>query len=113
MDPGSDNVVDSGNGAAVEVDVKAPVEDVAEILHPRPARTFTYWLVLFCAVLPVWSAVPLSWAFVIYALHTGAIWTFRYKGWAGFAVALAEVSLTVNVIPNRTHADASHISILS
>ena len=91
MDPGTVDATETD--AAAELDVKTLVEDISEMCHPRPSRSWTYWLVLFVAVLPVWSVVPLSWAFVIYALRTGKLWTFGFKGWVGFAFAVVEVSL--------------------
>ena len=65
---------------------------VAETFHVPPRRDMTFYLVLLVAVLPIWSIVPLSWAFVIYTVHYGYIWTFAWRGWCLFAVALSEVS---------------------
>lgn len=67
------------------------VVDLAEKLHTPARRDLTFYLVLFFAVLPIWSIVPLSWAFVIYALHSGLIWTFAWRGCGLFALALSEV----------------------
>ena len=41
---------------------------LAETLHVPPRRDLSFYLVLFVAVLPIWSIVPLSWAFVAYSL---------------------------------------------
>nr|VWO95213.1 Cellulose-growth-specific protein [Ganoderma boninense] len=68
---------------------------VADSLHTPPGRDLSFYLVLFVAVLPIWSVVPFSWAFVIYALHYGLIWNFAWRGWTVFAVALSEVFFSV------------------
>ena len=65
---------------------------LAEALHTPPRRDLSYYLVLFVAVLPIWSVVPLSWGFFVYALHYGLLWTFSWRGWCLFALALSEVS---------------------
>ena len=72
-------------------------DDLAEKLFTPPRRDWSYYLVLALVVLPLWSVVPLSWAFVLYALRTGAIWSFGVKGWALFAGALVEAGQ-----PHRT-----------
>ncbi|KAI0677587.1 hypothetical protein C8Q78DRAFT_960231 [Trametes maxima] len=69
--------------------------DLAEKLHTPPRRDLTFYLVLVVAVLPIWSVVPLSWAFVIHTLHSGLIWTFAWRGWGLFALALSEVFFSV------------------
>ncbi|KAL1946843.1 hypothetical protein VTO73DRAFT_14947 [Trametes versicolor] len=71
------------------------VVDLAEKLHTPARRDLTFYLVLVFAVLPIWSIVPLSWAFVIYALHSGLIWTFAWRGCGLFALALSEVFFSV------------------
>ncbi|KAI0773436.1 hypothetical protein BC629DRAFT_1583095 [Irpex lacteus] len=74
---------------------KQAVKDVSEINVPRPSRSWTYWLVLFFAVAPIWSLVPLSWAYVIYILRTGKVWMLGWKGYITFGWALAEVFFSV------------------
>ncbi|KAI0375603.1 hypothetical protein BV20DRAFT_959597 [Pilatotrama ljubarskyi] len=71
------------------------VADLAEKLHTPPRRDLSFYLVLLVGVLPIWSVVPLSWAFVIYALHAGLVWTFAWKGWCLFVLALSEVFFSV------------------
>ncbi|KAI0771592.1 hypothetical protein BD413DRAFT_613097 [Trametes elegans] len=71
------------------------VADLSETPHAPPRRGLSFYLVLFVAVLPIWSLVPLSWAFVIYALHYGLVWTFAWRGWCLFALALSEVFFSV------------------
>ncbi|KAI0774240.1 hypothetical protein C8Q74DRAFT_1200407 [Fomes fomentarius] len=68
---------------------------IAETLQAPPRRDVTFYLVLLVAVLPVWSIVPLSWAFVIYNVLYGSIWTFAWRGWTLFAVALSEVFFSI------------------
>ncbi len=72
---------------------------VVDTLHTPPGRDLSFYLVLFVAVLPIWSVVPFSWAFVIYALHYGLIWNFSWRGWTVFAVALSEVRPSDHFIP--------------
>lgn len=67
------------------------VKDIAENPHPPRPKDLSYYLVLLFAVIPIWSVVPASWAFVIYSLRTGKIYTFAWKGRLYFAVALCEV----------------------
>lgn len=67
-------------------------DDLAEKLFSPQRRDWSYYLVLIFAVIPLWSVVPLSWIFVLYALRTGGIWSFEARGWALFAGALLEAS---------------------
>lgn len=75
----------------METKGKTPVGDLAEHLLPTRRRDLSFYVVLFVAVIPLWSIVPLSWAFVIYTLRSGTIWTLSWPGRAVFATALAEV----------------------
>ena len=68
------------------------IKDIAEILHQPRSKTLSFYLVLLIAVLPIWSIVPAAWAFVVYSLHSGLVWTFAWRGKLLFAVALCEVS---------------------
>ncbi|KAH9853506.1 hypothetical protein C2E23DRAFT_728408 [Lenzites betulinus] len=72
-----------------------PAGDLAERPHIPPRRDLTFYLVLVLAVLPVWSIVPLSWAFVLYALHSGIVWTLTWHGWCLLALAFCEVCFNV------------------
>lgn len=81
-----------------EMEKKQAVKDVSEIYVPRPSRSWTYWLVLFFAVAPIWSLVPLSWAYVIYILRTGKVWTLGWKGYITFGWALAEVGISSHIM---------------
>lgn len=87
------------NQIPAQADEKASqVDDLAETLFTPPRRDISFYIVLIVAVIPLWSMVPLSWAFVIYALRTGGIWSYGWRGWAAFAVALVEASLS-RVVP--------------
>ncbi|KAK7695883.1 hypothetical protein QCA50_000521 [Cerrena zonata] len=72
------------------------VKDITDVLHPPRRRTLSFYLVLLIAVLPIWSIVPGAWAFVIYSLHSGSIWTFSWRGQSLFAFALCEVFFSVH-----------------
>ncbi|GJE84212.1 alpha/beta hydrolase [Phanerochaete sordida] len=71
------------------------LEDISEKLHLPRRRALSFYIVLIIAVFPLWSVIPLSWAFVVYSLHSGNIWSYTWKGLALFAVALAEVFFSV------------------
>ena len=64
---------------------------LAESPHAHPGRDLSFYLVLLVAVAPIWSVVPLSWGFVVYALHSGLVWSFSWKGSCLLALALCEV----------------------
>jgi len=71
------------------------VVDLAEQLLPTRRRDVSFYIILFLAVIPLWSVVPFSWAFVIYALRSGRVWTFAWRGYGLFAAALCEVFFSV------------------
>ncbi|KAI0796702.1 hypothetical protein C8Q75DRAFT_710801 [Abortiporus biennis] len=71
------------------------LEDIAEKVHPPRRRDATFYLVLLFAVIPLWSIIPLSWAYVVYVLHTGKIWHLSWKETSIFAFALSEVFFSV------------------
>lgn len=59
---------------------------------PRPpSRGLSYYLVLAALVFPVWSIPLFSWAFVVYELKGGGLWSLSWHGKALFTYALAEV----------------------
>ncbi|OSX60266.1 hypothetical protein POSPLADRAFT_1182745 [Postia placenta MAD-698-R-SB12] len=80
----------------METKGKTPVGDLAEHLLPTRRRDLSFYVVLFVAVIPLWSIVPLSWAFVIYTLRSGTVWTLSWPGRAVFATALAEAFFSVH-----------------
>ena len=67
------------------------VLDLAEQLHISRRRDITFYVALFVGVIPVWSIVPLSWAFVLYVLRSGKIWSLSLFGSVVFIAALCEV----------------------
>ncbi|KIK68061.1 hypothetical protein GYMLUDRAFT_36884 [Collybiopsis luxurians FD-317 M1] len=69
--------------------------DMAEIHDPPQRRTISFYAVLLFLVAPLWCSVPCAWVFVIYALHTGKIWTYSLPGLSLFAVAFSEVIFSV------------------
>lgn len=80
------------------------VPEMAESVLLPPQRDLSFYLVLFLAVIPLWSIPPLSWAFVIYALRSGKIWSFTWPGCILFTVALFEVSFKKNNQVNSIHS---------
>jgi len=75
---------------------QADVIDVSELTRPPRQRSISFYLVLFVAVVPIWSIVPLSWLFVIYTLRTGMIWSLGLCGKVLFAAALCEVFFSIH-----------------
>ncbi|KXN89654.1 hypothetical protein AN958_05521 [Leucoagaricus sp. SymC.cos] len=71
------------------------VADVSELPALTRRRELSFYVVLLFLVIPFWSAIPLAWAFVIYSLHTGKIWSYAIKGQLAFVLALAEVFFSV------------------
>ena len=67
------------------------LHDIAESRHIPRRRDLSFYIVLIMAVIPLWSVVPAAWAFVLYALRSGKIWSFTWKGQSLFALALLEV----------------------
>lgn len=78
--------------------------DIAEVAHPRRPRDMSFYAVLILAVIPIWSIVPLSWVFVLYALRTGKIWSYTWIGQALFALALVEVRFIALSCQQLEHA---------
>lgn len=66
--------------------------DISESQEPQRKRDSSFYVALFCAVLPLWSVVPASWLFVVYSLYTGRIWHYGVSGIVIFSLALGEVS---------------------
>ncbi|TCD64755.1 hypothetical protein EIP91_003646 [Steccherinum ochraceum] len=66
-------------------------DDISEQAQQQRKRTKSFYFVLFCAVVPVWSAVPLSWAYVLYTLYSGSVSTSDWRSTSLFAITLTEV----------------------
>lgn len=77
--------------------------DPAEAIYLPRTRRLSYYLVLLLVVAPVWSFVPLSWAFIIYVLYSSQVWSFAWRGRLFFAVALCEVRPDDLDIPRLHH----------
>ncbi|TFK43461.1 hypothetical protein BDQ12DRAFT_702584 [Crucibulum laeve] len=69
--------------------------DIAELPVPKRTRTSCFYLVLFLAVAPLWSSILFAWGFVVYALNTGKIWSFKWPGRVLFAVSVCETFFSV------------------
>ena len=59
--------------------------DVSEDPTPVRSKTWSFYVALFVAVLPVWSSVPLAWTFTAHSLIAGSFSILFY-------LALGEVS---------------------
>ena len=68
------------------------VQDISE--HPPLSRSrdWSFYVVFFFAVLPLWSSVPLAWFFAGYSLYDFKWLTYGTIGRAFFFVACCEVS---------------------
>jgi pimeloyl-ACP methyl ester carboxylesterase len=69
--------------------------DPSEEIEPSRKRDLSFYIVLLFVVAPLWGTVPLSWAFVVYALRSGSIWTYTWLGRSLFLLALCEVFFSV------------------
>ncbi|KDQ53188.1 hypothetical protein JAAARDRAFT_183518 [Jaapia argillacea MUCL 33604] len=66
-------------------------DDISERPLRRRPRDWSFYFVLICAVLPVWSLVPFSWIFITFTLYSGSISSLPWQGKALFVVALCEI----------------------
>lgn len=71
--------------------------DISNIPDQRRNITPSFWLALLFGVLPLWSQIPLAWAFVLYSIRTGFIWSYAWKGRLAFLLALFEVSTVIEM----------------
>ncbi|TCD68184.1 hypothetical protein EIP91_011355 [Steccherinum ochraceum] len=69
--------------------------DISEKAHEPRKRTKSFYFVLFFGVIPVWSVIPLSWAYVSYALYSGLIWIPDWRWRSLFALAASEVLFSI------------------
>lgn len=65
------------------------INDISEDPMVLRSKTWSFYLVLFVAVIPLWSSVPLAWIFAAHSLITGSFSSIL------FYVALGEVSGTL------------------
>lgn len=66
-------------------------DDIAEREHEPRQRTADFWIVLFIGVIPLWSVIPLSWAFVGYSLYSGLAWSADWPWRTVLALSSIEV----------------------
>lgn len=59
--------------------------DISEDPTPIRSKTWSFYIALIAAVLPLWSSVPLAWIFTAYSLIAGSFPILFY-------VALGEAS---------------------
>ncbi|KAF9076719.1 hypothetical protein BDP27DRAFT_1312478 [Rhodocollybia butyracea] len=69
--------------------------DISEIPDAPKRRTIDFYTVLLFLVAPLWCAVPLAWGFVIYALHTGKVWSYSLPWLTLFSVSLFEMIFSI------------------
>ncbi|KAJ7665543.1 hypothetical protein B0H17DRAFT_1090892 [Mycena rosella] len=69
--------------------------DICEKPDSPRRRDLSFFFVALVLVAPLRAVAPLSWAFVVYALRTGSIWSFVWRGRLAFALALCEVLFSV------------------
>ncbi|KAJ7094688.1 hypothetical protein B0H15DRAFT_830514 [Mycena belliarum] len=79
----------------VDTPVQAKSLDISELPDAPRTRDISFYFVAFVLVAPLRAVAPLSWAFVLYSLHTGSIWSFAWKGRLAFALAICEVFFSV------------------
>ncbi|KAG5648997.1 hypothetical protein DXG03_000346 [Asterophora parasitica] len=69
--------------------------DIDELPLLLRSRTLSFYVVLICLVVPLWSTIPISWLFVIHTLVSARLGSFAWLGQLLFAVALWEVLFSV------------------
>lgn len=67
------------------------IHDISETPSPPRARDLSFYVVLFFLVIPLWSSVPLSWAFVFHSLFFENLSAHSFFRRALFAIAACEV----------------------
>ncbi|KAF8639790.1 hypothetical protein AX17_001049 [Amanita inopinata Kibby_2008] len=85
--------------------------DTAEVPALQRSRDISFYLVLIGLVLPFWSIIPLSWAFVIYAFNSGRISLFAWPGRTFLAIAILEVLFSI--YHHRLASRVSHLNASS
>ncbi|KAH8113258.1 hypothetical protein DFH11DRAFT_1689439 [Phellopilus nigrolimitatus] len=71
------------------------VHDISETPPPAVRRDASYYFVLFFFVGPIWSVVPVSWAYVLHSLSYWKILSYSSKGQVLFVLALCEVLFSI------------------
>lgn len=80
------------------------LHDISETPIPPRARDLSFYFVLFFMVLPLWSSVPLSWAFVIHSLFFKNLGAHSFFNRALFAIAACEVRPLIFTAILATHS---------
>ncbi|EPQ59444.1 hypothetical protein GLOTRDRAFT_109691 [Gloeophyllum trabeum ATCC 11539] len=71
------------------------VRDPSEVALAARKRDVSFYLVLVFAVGPIWSIVPLSWAYVVYNLWSGRVWFLSWHEAAAFGAAVCEAFFSI------------------
>jgi len=69
--------------------------DISEVPVTPRRRDASFYIVLFFAVAPVWSVVPLSWLYVVYSLSHVRFLHYGLSGQMLFATAFLEVLFSI------------------
>lgn len=66
--------------------------DISEHPLPHRSRSWCFYFVFFAAVVPLWSSIPLAWAFAIFSLADHKWASYTTLGRSLFFVSCCEVS---------------------
>ncbi|KDQ61819.1 hypothetical protein JAAARDRAFT_31292 [Jaapia argillacea MUCL 33604] len=69
--------------------------DLSEQPAPPPRRYLSFYIVLIFAVIPLWSIVPLSWAFLVYVIWSGAVGSLSWRARGLFVLSLCEALFSI------------------
>ncbi|KNZ81507.1 hypothetical protein J132_00473 [Termitomyces sp. J132] len=72
--------------------------DISELPVPIRQRSLSYYLALFCIVVPFCSTIPFAWLYVLYVVGTGTVWyalNLSSTSKLLFPVALCEVLFSI------------------
>jgi hypothetical protein len=72
--------------------------DISETPIPPRARDLSFYVVLFFMVIPLWSSVPLSWAFVIRSLFFENLSAHSFFSRTLFAISACEVGFSIHYL---------------
>ena len=78
------------------MDFNREAQTLDEVLYPIRRKDWTYYLVLFGFVGPLWATTPLSWLYVLWALVTGSVAIQWHQHSMLFTVAIIEVRFLTN-----------------
>ncbi|KAF8974489.1 hypothetical protein BDZ97DRAFT_1647027 [Flammula alnicola] len=69
--------------------------DISEHLPPQRSRSWSFYIVFFILVVPVWSSVPFAWLFAIYSVYSAKWWAYSVSGRALFFVSCCEAIFSI------------------